>query len=47
MTYYQSRVWASSPDEAVAVIRGKYPGAHHVSIKETHIAGWYEYGVMV
>ena len=47
LSYYQNRVWADSPDDVSMIVWGKYPTAHHVSIRETHIARWYEYGVMV
>ena len=40
-------MWADSPDEASIIVWGMYPTARNVSIKETHIERWYEYGVMV
>lgn len=46
MTCYQSRIWASSPDEAAVKIREKYPEGK-LTIRETHIPKWWEYTVVV
>ena len=46
LVYYQGRVWADSPDDASMIVWGMYPTAMHVSIRETHIKRWYEYGVI-
>ena len=46
LVYYQGRVWADSPDDVSMIVWGMYIGIQHLSIKDTHITGWYEYGVI-